>query len=103
MHIGGGPNDATTKAPFIAALDAKVDAFERCYTQVETPGTRGTFGIDLLIPAEGGHPETSNVRTALSGDRFRSCMIAAFATAQFKPTKHGRTKLSYALRFEPRP
>jgi hypothetical protein len=101
MHIGGGPNDASTKAPFTAAIDAKKDDFRRCYAQLGSPSASGTFGVDLMIATEGGHPATSNVRTALPGDVFRTCMIAAFEGIDFAPPKHGRTKLSYALRFEP--
>jgi hypothetical protein len=101
MHIGGGPNDAATKAPFEAAIGAKEEDFRLCYSRIDSPGARGTFGIDLLVPAEGGHPATSNVRTALPGSAFRECMITAFEGLVFARPKHGRTKLSYALRLEP--
>ena len=101
MHVGGGPNDAATKAPFAAAIDAKAEDFRLCYSKIDSPGARGTFGIDLLVPAEGGHPATSNVRTALPGNAFRECMITAFESVEFARPKRGRTKLSYALRLEP--
>jgi hypothetical protein len=101
MHIGGGPNDAATKAPFAAAIDAKADDFRHCYAKVDSPSAHGTFGVDLLIPKEGGHAATSNVRTALPGDAFRACMRAVFESIDFARPKHGRTKLSYALRLGP--
>lgn len=101
MHIGGGPNDTTTKAPFAAAIDAKTDDFRRCYAKLDSPAARGTFGVDLMIPKAGGHPATSNVRTVLPGDVFRTCMTAVFESIDFARPKHGRTKLSYALRLGP--
>jgi hypothetical protein len=98
MHIGGGPNDPGTKAPFVAAIDAHAHDFESCVALLDQPGERGTFGIDLLVAAKGGHPATSNVRTVLSGDDFKKCMVAAFENVEFSRPKHGRTKLSYSLR-----
>ena len=100
MHIGGGPNDAATKAPFAAAIDAKADDVRRCYAKLVSPAA-GTFGLDLMIPTEGGHPAVSNVRTALPGDAFRACVIAVFESIDFAHPKHGRTKLSYALHLGP--
>src|SRR5581483_4253405 len=62
LHIGGGPNDAATKAPFLRQVESHFDAFRRCYGLVESPSARGTFGIDLLISKEGGAAVTSNPR-----------------------------------------
>ncbi len=102
MHIGGGPNDSGTKAPFVAAIDAHARDFESCAGLLEQPGVRGTFGIDLLVAADGGHPQTSNVRTVLSGEDFKKCMVSAFESVEFARPKHGKTKLSYSVRIEPR-
>jgi hypothetical protein len=101
LHIGGGPNDPKTKAPFLRQIATEFDAFRLCYAKAEGEGARGTFGIDLLVPKEGGHAETSNARTAMKGAAFRDCVVDAFRAVVFEPPKHGRTKLSYALRFEP--
>jgi hypothetical protein len=101
LHIGGGPNDAATKGPFLRQLAAEFDSFRRCYSTVETPGARGTFGIDLLVPKEGGHAAASNPRTNLKGAAFHDCMVTAFESVSFERPKHGATKLSYALAFEP--
>jgi len=101
LHVGGGPNDVATKAPFESAIGKHFDDFKRCYGKVEKASARGTFGIDLLIDARGGHPTTSNSRTALPGDAFRDCVAHVFETVVFDPPKHGATKISYALSFEP--
>jgi len=101
LHVGGGPNDAATKAPFETAIAKRFEDFQRCYAEIGKPAARGTFGIDLLVAATGGHPTTSKVRTALPGDAFRDCVALVFETVEFDPPKHGATKLSYALSFEP--
>jgi len=101
LHVGGGPNDAHTKAPFLRRIALQFGAFRRCYAKVETPGEHGTFGIDLLVPKEGGHAETSNPRTAMKGAAFRDCLVEAFRAVDFEPPKRGVTKLSYALEFDP--
>jgi hypothetical protein len=102
LHIGGGPNDAATKAPFLRQLAARFDSFKRCYQVIEVPEQKGTFGVDLLVPKEGGHAEASNPRTNLKGDAFRDCLITVFEDVNFDRPKRGATKLSYALAFEPR-
>jgi hypothetical protein len=101
LHIGGGPNDRATKAPFLNAVARKFDDFRGCYGRFATVGASGTFGIDLLVAAKGGHPVTSNVRSALPGDSFRACVTDVFAAVDFAAPKLGATKLSYALRFDP--
>jgi len=101
LHIGGGPNDATTKAPFLRQIAAQFDAFRRCYGSVDPPSQRGTFGIDLLVPKEGGTAATSNPRTNMKGQAFRDCVVNVFSSIAFERPRRGATKLSYALSFEP--
>ncbi len=98
LHIGGGPNDARTKAPFLRALGGAFDDFKRCYGLLGDASAHGTFGIDLLVPAAGGIAATSNPRTAFSSAAFRACMVEGFERVHFDPPQHGATKLSYALR-----
>jgi hypothetical protein len=101
LHIGGGPNDAATKAPFLRQIEPKFSEFARCYGLVESPSAHGTFGIDLLIAKGGGNPVTSNPRTSIKGADFRACVVNAFAAISFDPPRRGATKLSYALSFDP--
>lgn len=103
LHVGGGPNDAATKAPFERAIRRVFDDFKRCYAKIGAPGAKGTFGIDLHIDRAGGHPATSNARTALPGDEFRDCVQQTFETVSFDPPRLGPTTISYALRFDPTP
>jgi hypothetical protein len=100
LHVGGGPNDARTKAPFLAAVKQRFDDFRGCYAAHAAAGAAGTFGIDLLVAASGGHPRTSNVRTALP-DALARCIAGAFESVDFEAPRRGATKLSYALRFTP--
>jgi hypothetical protein len=102
LHIGGGPNDAQTKAPFLKALAAAFPEFERCGALAPDGKREGTFGIDLLVPKDGGPAQTSNARTAIGSDEFRACVVKAFEAVSFPRPARGATKLSYALRFSPR-
>lgn len=99
MHVGGGPNDAAGKAPFERALAAQRDALASCYRQVDDPEHGGTFGVDLFIGRDGGHPTVRQVRTRLKGDAFSACMVNAFEAASFDKPKKGPTQISYSLRF----
>ncbi|HEX7671766.1 MAG TPA: hypothetical protein VF395_19365 [Polyangiaceae bacterium] len=102
LHVGGGPNDAATKAPFERAIQKQFDDFKRCYGKMGAPTAHGTFGIDLLIEKEGGHPKTSGSRTAMP-DAFRDCVAHVFETVVFDRPRLGATKISYALKFDPEP
>lgn len=98
MHIGGGPNDAAGKAPFEQAIERRFPEFLRCYRLVTEPGKGGTFGVDLHIERSGGKPRVEQPRTALGGDPFRSCMLAAFESVEF-PALKKPSVVSYSLRF----
>lgn len=99
FHIGGGPNDPQTAAPFKRALEREFNRFLRCYREVKKPGEGGTFGVDLFIPRQGGHPEVRQPRTGMTGEDFKNCMIEAFAAASFERPSLGPTVLSYSVRF----
>jgi hypothetical protein len=95
MHIGGGPNDAATKAPFERVLAGAFAAAAECCSSTAC-GT-GTFGLDLLIGKDGGRAEVTGMRTALP-DAAARCIESAFAAVQFATPRHGATKLSYSIR-----
>jgi hypothetical protein len=99
LHIGGGPNDAETKAPFLRAVAARFPAFMDCYRQNEDAGKGGTFGIDLHVARQGGKPEVSQPRTGMRGADFRGCVVKAFESVEFEKPKKGPTTLSYSLRY----
>jgi len=99
LHIGGGPNDSDTKAPFLRAVSARFPAFADCYRKNEDPAKGGRFGVDLHIARAGGHPRLEQPRTAMRGADFRACMLTAFESVEFEKPKLGPTTISYAVRF----
>jgi hypothetical protein len=99
LHIGGGPNDAATKAPFQAAIARHFDEFRRCYALVENPGKGGVFGVDLRIPREGGPAKVQGSRTAMSGAPFRECVLGVFSKVEFARPPRGPTVISYSIEF----
>jgi hypothetical protein len=99
LHVGGGPNDAAGKEPFLRALGAQIEAFRLCYRQVEEPDRGGTFGVDLFIDRSGGHPNVRATRTRMKGEEFLECMVRAFENATFERPPKGPTLISYSVRF----
>jgi hypothetical protein len=101
MHIGGGPNDAETKAPIATSVTPHFDELRACWAHVGDPMRAGDFGVDLLIFAEGGLARVSNARTSLGPDAFRDCVLHVFGQIDFARPRTGRTTVSYSLRFTP--
>ena len=99
LHIGGGPNDAETKAPFLNAIAERFPAFMDCYRKNEDPAQGGRFGVDLHIARGGGHPRLEQPRSSLRGADFRACLSSVFESVDFKKPKAGPTTISYSLRF----
>jgi hypothetical protein len=99
MHIGGGPNDALTKRPFIEVIEAAFDGMRQCYRKAEEPMKGGTFGVDLRIEREGGHPTVQAIRTAMKGDAMRTCLEEAFSGLTFGKPAKGATVLSASVYF----
>ncbi|HTA90203.1 MAG TPA: hypothetical protein VK745_11525 [Polyangiaceae bacterium] len=99
LHVGGGPNDAETKAPFQRAIADRFPAFLDCYRKNEDPAKGGRFGIDLHIARGGGHPRIEQPRTAMRGPEFRACVSAAFESVEFDKPRRGPTTISYSLHF----
>jgi hypothetical protein len=102
MHIGGGPNDAPTKAPIKRSVAPHFDDFRRCFARVDDPKKGGDFGVDLRIEKDGGKASVTRPRTALKGEGFTQCMIEAFERIDFIKPKGGATVVSYSLRFTPK-
>jgi hypothetical protein len=101
MHIGGGPNDAVTKAPIGGSVAPHFDDLRACWAQIDDPARGGDFGVDLLIPAEGGRATVSHPRSILGPQAFRDCVVGVFTGIDFAKPRTGRTTVSYALRFTP--
>lgn len=101
MHIGGGPNDAPTKAPIRQSVEPHFDDLKRCWAKVDDPKKGGDFGLDLLIDRAGGKAKVSHPRTSLKGQGFKECMVEAFEAIDFKKPRGGTTTVSYSVRFTP--
>jgi len=99
LHIGGGPNDEASKAPFKRAIETHFDEFRRCYTKVSEPGSGGVFGVDLRIGRDGGRPEIRDARTGMGGTEFRDCVRGVFAQVEFDKPARGPTVISYSIKF----
>ncbi len=99
LHIGGGPNDDASKAPFLRALSDNFDGFRACYVKAEEPEKGGTFGVDLFIGRNGGAPQVRQPRTGMKGNDFRKCVIEAFGEVAFEKPPKGPTVISYSIRY----
>lgn len=98
LHIGGGPNDAKTKAPFIDSIEGHFDAFGRCYADAGIEEIV-TVSVDLLVVKQGGNPEIGEIRTGVKIKAFVECVRRVFSSVAFEPPKLGATRFSYSIRF----
>jgi hypothetical protein len=97
LHIGGGPNDAKTKAPFVESIEGHFDAFGRCYADAGIEEVV-TVSVDLLVAKSGGNPEVGEIRTGVKIEAFVECVRRVFASLAFEPPKLGATRFSYSIR-----
>lgn len=101
VHVGGGPNDAPTKAPIQQSVSPHFDDLKRCWNLVEDKKKPGDFGIDLLIDKAGGKAKVSHPRTTMKGAGHKECLVAVFEAIDFKKPRKGDTMVSYSIRFTP--
>jgi hypothetical protein len=99
MHIGGGPNDSETKRPFMNAIESGFGAMQDCYRKSDEPTKGGTYGVDLRVERDGGHPTVQGVRTAMKGDALTSCLEKSFQNLTFGKPAKGATVLSVSVKF----
>ena len=102
MHVGGGKNDASEKAPIHRSVEPHMDDFKKCFAKASDQAKGGDFGLDLHIDHAGGKATTSHPRTALKGEGFKECMVSAFEAIDFEKPKGGTTTVSYSVRFTPK-
>lgn len=100
MHIGGGPNDAETKAPIKTSVEPHFDAIKRCYTKADEQ-KQGDVSLDLKIDKGGGKAELQKYKSGIPGEAFKTCVSDLFKEIEFKKPKTGTTIVSYSLRFTP--
>ena len=103
MHIGGGPNDDATKAPFWASIAAHHADFVACWSLLPSPG-KVDFSIDALVPGKGGLAKVDRPRSTAKAPAFVACMQGVYERLDFLPPKSGvPTKVSASLRLTARP
>jgi hypothetical protein len=102
MHIGGGENDASEKAPIKQSVEPHFDTLKRCFALAGDQKKGGDFGVDLRIEGAGGKAKVSHPRTGIKGEGFEACMMKAFEAIEFLKPKGGKaTMVSYSVRFTP--
>jgi hypothetical protein len=99
MHIGGEPNDAESKKPWLDAIERGDEDLMRCYRLVNEPMKGGSVGVDLYVTTEGGSPQVRATRQKIGGDDFEVCMRKAFESLRFQAPPRP-TVLSYSILFE---
>jgi hypothetical protein len=99
MHIGGGPNDELSKAPYKRVIEQRFEEFRRCYLKIAEPGKVGVIGVDLQVPSAGGKAVVSQPRTGIKGKDFRACVVAVFESIEFDKPAKGATVVSYSMEF----
>ncbi len=101
LHVGGGPNDAETKAPLLHAIAERFPAFADCpIARTKIRRGSGRFGIDLHIAPGWRAPAPGAARAAaMHGPDFRACVSSVFESVEFQKPTHGPTTISYSLHF----
>ncbi len=102
LHVGGGPNDDTTKRIFRDPVEAGFDAFRACFAKKTDPKSGGVLGVDLYVPAGGGSGKVRQVRTGMKGQAFRDCSVSTFESATFGKPPKGAAVVSISIRFTPK-
>ncbi len=106
IHIGGGPNDAPTKAPIRASVSPHFDALGACFGQLPAEAREKAVDVstDVLVPRAGGKAELKKLKIIAKGstDSFSACVRRVFDAIEWQKPKGGDTMVSYSLRFTPR-
>lgn len=100
LHVGGGKNDKAEHAPIITSVNRHLDDFKRCFGKADDQKKGGTYGIQLLIPGQGGKAEVSLPKSGIKGDAFKECMFQVYTDMEFDPPKgHIKTNATYSVIF----
>jgi hypothetical protein len=102
LHVDGLLNREPHRSRLVRAFEREFAAFRRCHQRAERHDEGASFGVDLLIPKDGGRGKVRQTRTRLSSKAFRSCMQAAFESIRFAPPPSARPEIiSYSVLFKP--
>lgn len=102
LHVAGPANEERNRRRLVAAFERHFGAFRRCHALAVPHVQNASFGVDLLIPAQGGKATVRQTRTRIAGGEFRSCMHRALQAIHFEPLPTARPEIvSYSVLFKP--
>ena len=95
-------NTEAARRNLVKLFERNFAAFRRCHASAAEHTQNASFGVDLLVPKEGGRAKVRQTRTALSGPAFKSCMERAFEAIRFEAPVTARPEIvSYSVLFKP--
>ena len=102
LYLAGAANTEPTRKQLVKSFERNFAAFQRCHAEAAEHTENASFGVDLLVPKEGGRAKVRQTRTRLTGKGFQACMERAFQAIRFEPLPSGRPEIvSYSLLFRP--
>jgi hypothetical protein len=102
LHVGGPLNDEPHRSRLVKTIEKQFAAFKRCHARATKHEQGASYGVDLLVPKEGGKPKIKEQRTRLEGKGFAACMNDAFQAIRFAPPPTKRDEIvSYSVLFKP--
>jgi hypothetical protein len=102
LHVGGKLNQEPHRGRLVRVFEQQFAAFRKCHDRAEPHEQGASFGVDLLIPKEGGRGSIRETRSRLENKAFRTCMRAAFESIRFAPPPTERPEIvSYSVLFKP--
>ena len=102
LYLSGPSNTDATRRQLVKLFERSFPAFRRCHGDAGEHSENLSFGVDLLVPKEGGGAKVRQTRTRLTGNAFKTCMERAFQGIRFEPLPSARPEIvSYSVLFRP--
>ncbi|MEY2934950.1 MAG: hypothetical protein RL033_5699 [Pseudomonadota bacterium] len=102
LYLAGPANTEPARRNLVKLFERNFGAFRRCHSSAPEHTDNASFGVDLLVPKEGGRAKVRETRTRLAGSSFKTCMARAFEAIRFEPPVTARPEIvSYSVLFKP--
>jgi hypothetical protein len=102
LYLSGPSNTDATRRQLVKLFERSFPAFRRCHGDAGEHSENLSFGVDLLVPKEGGSAKVRQTRTRLTGTTFKTCMERVFQGIRFEPLPSARPEIvSYSVLFRP--